>query len=40
MMTGRELLTTFAQFRGIPERLINQAVEAEVVQLDLTKLVI
>ena len=36
-MTGRELLTMFARLRGIPERLISQAVEAEVVRLDLTK---
>ena len=36
-MTGRELLTMFARLRGIPERLISQAVEGEVVRLDLTK---
>ena len=36
-MTGRELLTMFARLRGIPERLIRQAVEAEVVRLDLSK---
>ena len=36
-MTGRELLTMFARLRGIPERLISQAVEAEVNRLDLTK---
>ena len=36
-MTGRELLTMFARLRGIPEHLISQAVEAEVVRLDLKK---
>ena len=36
-MTGRELLTMFARLRGIPEQLIKQAVEAEVVRLDLAK---
>ena len=36
-MTGRELLTMFARLRGIPERLISQAVEAEVVRLDFVK---
>ena len=36
-MTGRELLTMFARLRGIPEHLIKQAVEAEVVRLDLAK---
>ena len=36
-MTGRELLTMFARLRGIPEKLIGQAVEAEVERLDLVK---
>ena len=36
-MTGRELLTMFARLRGIPEPCINQAVEAEVARLDLSK---
>ena len=36
-MTGRELLTMFARLRGIPERLISQAVETEVTRLDLTQ---
>jgi len=36
-MTGRELLTMFARLRGIPERLIKQAVEAEITRLDLSK---
>ena len=36
-MTGRELLTMFARLRGIPEQLIKQTVEAEVVRLDLAK---
>ena len=36
-MTGRELLTMFARLRGIPEHLISEAVEAEVVRLDLEK---
>ena len=36
-MTGRELLTMFARLRGIPEHLISQAVEAEVVRLDFKK---
>ena len=36
-MTGRELLTMFARLRGIPEHLISEAVEAEVVRLDLKK---
>ena len=36
-LTGRELLTMFARLRGIPEREIKDAVNAEIERLDLGK---
>ena len=36
-LTGRELLTMYGRLRGIPERLIKDAVEAIIQGLDLSK---
>ena len=36
-LTGRELLTMFARLRGIPEKEIKDAVNAEIDRLDLGK---
>ena len=36
-LTGRELLTMFARLRGIPERKVKSAVNAEIDRLDLAK---
>ena len=36
-LTGRELLTVFARLRGIPEKEIKDAVNAEIDRLDLGK---
>lgn len=37
LLTGRELLTMFGRLRGIPERMIKEAVQFEINRLDLSK---
>ena len=36
-LTGKEILTMFARLRGIPEKAIKGAVQAETDRLDLNK---